>query len=60
MTVRRDGRVVWTNTAVVERGRPKLLWPTPARGGTFSVALTATDLAGNFATATGTILVKRH
>lgn len=59
LTVRQGGRTVWTNSAYVSRGRPKLLWPTPAKGGTFSVTLTATDPAGNFATATGTILVSR-
>ena len=60
MTVRQGSRVVWTNTATVERGRPRLLWLTPARGGTFSVTLTATDLAGNFATTSGTLVVSRH
>jgi hypothetical protein len=60
LTVRQDGRVVWTNSATVERGRPRLLWLTPAKGGTFAVTLTATDPAGNFATATGTIVVARH
>jgi hypothetical protein len=60
MTIRQGSRVVWTNTATVEGGRPRLLWVTPGRGGTFSVSLTATDLAGNFATAAGTIVVTRH
>ena len=60
MTVRLGSRVVWSNRATVEHGRPKLLWVTPAKGGTFSVTLTATDLAGNFATANGTIVVARH
>jgi hypothetical protein len=60
MTIRQGSRVVWTNTATVEGGRPRLLWVTPSRGGTFSVTLTATDLAGNFATAAGTIVVARH
>jgi hypothetical protein len=60
LTVRRAGRVVWTNAATVEHGRPRLLWLTPSSGGSFSVTLTATDLAGNFATAIGTILVRRH
>jgi hypothetical protein len=60
MTVRQGGRVVWTNGATVERGKPKLLWLTPAKGGTFTVTLTATDLAGNFATANGTIVVSHH
>jgi hypothetical protein len=60
MTVRRAGRVVWSNSATVEHGRPRLLWVTPAGGGTFSVTLTATDLAGNFATTNGTIVVSHH
>ena len=59
LRVRQGGRTVWTNSAYVSRGRPKLLWATPARGGTFGVTLTATDAAGNFATATGTIVVSR-
>ncbi len=57
LTVRRGGRVVWTNSATVEAGRPKLLWVTPAAGGSFSVTLAATDPAGNFATTSGTIVV---
>jgi hypothetical protein len=59
LTVRQGGRTVWTNSAYVSRGKPKLLWPTPAKGGTFSVTLTATDPAGNFATAIGAIVVSR-
>ncbi len=57
MTVKQGSRVVWTNSAYVERGKPRLLWPTPRGGGTFSVTLSASDLAGNFATAAGTIVV---
>ncbi len=60
LIVRQGSRVVWSNRATVEHGRPKLLWVTPRKGGTFAVTLTATDLAGNFATATGTIVVARH
>ena len=60
MTIRRGTRVVWHVGATVEGGRPRLLWVTPAGGGTFTVSLTATDLAGNFATASGTIVVTRH
>ncbi len=60
MTVSQGTKVVWSNRALVERGKPKLLWITPAKGGTFSVALTATDLAGNLTTAGGTIVVTRH
>ena len=60
MTIRQGGRVVWTNGATLARGRPRLLWTTPAKGGTYSVTLSATDPAGNFATANGTILVSGH
>jgi D-glucuronyl C5-epimerase-like protein len=60
LTVRKGSRVVWSNSATVRGGKPKLLWVTPAKGGTFSVTLTATDLAGNFATGTGTIVVSPH
>jgi hypothetical protein len=59
LTVSQTGRVVWRNGATVQRGRPRLLWVTPARGGTYSVTLTATDLAGNSATASGRIRVTR-
>ncbi len=60
LTVRKGSRVIWSNGATVGGGKPKLLWMTPASGGTFAVTLTATDLAGNFATTTGTIVVSRH
>jgi D-glucuronyl C5-epimerase C-terminus len=57
ITIRKGSKVVWTNRATVAGGRPKLLWVTPSKGGTFSVTLSASDLAGNFATAQGTIVV---
>ena len=57
MVVRDGSRVVWTNSATVEGGKPRLLWVTPAKGGKFSVSLTATDLAGNTASAEGTVTV---
>lgn len=60
MTVRQGARVVWSNRATLERGRPRLLWPTPASGGTYAVTLVARDPAGNFATTSGTIVVSRH
>jgi D-glucuronyl C5-epimerase C-terminus len=60
LTIRRRGRVVWTNAATVEGGRPKLLWVTPGASGSYSVTLTATDLAGNFSTAHGSITLTRH
>jgi hypothetical protein len=60
LTVRQGSRVVWRNSATVERGKPRLLWITPSKGGSFSVELTATDLAGNSSTASGTVAVSRH
>ncbi len=60
LTIRQGGNVVWRNSAIVEGGKPRLLWVTPSKGGTYSVTLTATDPAGNFATALGTIVVSRR
>ncbi len=60
LTVRQGSRVVWSTGATVEHGDPKLLWLTPAGGGSFSVTLAARDLAGNFSTAGGTIVVSRR
>jgi D-glucuronyl C5-epimerase C-terminus len=60
LTVRGGGgKVVWSSSATVERGKPKLLWPTPAKGDVYAVKLTATDLAGNSATTSGTITVAK-
>jgi hypothetical protein len=55
LTVRRGGRVVWSNSALLERGNPRLLWVTPSTAGTYEVSLRAVDLAGNAATASGTV-----
>jgi hypothetical protein len=60
MTIRQGGRTVASNVATVEGGKPKLLWVTPAGGGTFTVTLAARDLAGNFSTSSGTIVVGHH
>ena len=59
LTVHLGGKVVFSNSATVERGKPKLLWPTPSQGGSYAVTLSATDPAGNFATASGTITVAK-
>jgi hypothetical protein len=59
LTVRGGSKVLWSNSATVERGKPKLLWPTPAKGDVYAVKLTATDLAGNSATTSGTITVAK-
>ncbi len=55
LTIRQGGRVVGTNSALVESGKPRLLWVTPKKPGSYSVSITAVDLAGNTATTSGTI-----
>jgi hypothetical protein len=55
LVVSRNGRAVWSNSATVEGGKPRLLWITPAKGGEYSVSLHAVDLAGNSATVEGKI-----
>jgi hypothetical protein len=59
LVVRRSGRVVWTNSATVARGQPRLLWVTPSKAGAYAIALTATDLAGNVETASGSVTLAR-
>ena len=54
-TIRQGTRVVASNAATVEAGTPKLLWVTPRTPGNYSVSLRAVDLAGNSATASGSI-----
>jgi len=51
-------KTVWTNDVTVEGGKPRLLWVTPSKAGTYSVGLKAVDLAGNEEVTTGTIVVK--
>jgi hypothetical protein len=51
------GKVVWTNSATVEAGKPRLLWVTPKHGGTFTISASATDLAGNGASTSGQVTV---
>jgi hypothetical protein len=60
ITIKRGATTVWNNAATVERGRPKILWVTPSQPGAYTVAITATDLAGNFATANGTITLTKR
>ena len=55
LVVRRSGRVIWTNSATVSRGTPRVLWVTPSKPGTYEITLAASDLAGNFQTAHGTV-----
>jgi len=59
MSVSLGGHTVWSNGATIEGGRPRLLWLVPTKTGTYTVTLSATDLAGNHSSTTGTIVVKR-
>ncbi len=59
ITIRRGSTTVWSNGATVERGKPKLLWTTPSQPGVYTIAITATDLAGNTASASGTITLTK-
>jgi hypothetical protein len=58
MIVKLGEKTVWTNTATVEGGKPRLLWVTPSKAGVYSLELRATDLAGNEEVASGSIAVK--
>lgn len=62
LSVTRGGHLVWSNNALVERGKPRLLWITPTKAGVYQVTLRAVDLAGNSSTTSGTISVSaaRH
>ncbi len=62
LSVSRAGHLVWTNSALIERGKPRLLWITPTKSGVYTVTLHAVDLAGNSSTTSGTIAVSaaRH
>ncbi len=60
ISVKRGGKTVWSNGATVERGKPKILWTTPSQTGAYQVTITATDLAGNFSTANGTITLSKR
>ncbi|HEY3828652.1 MAG TPA: D-glucuronyl C5-epimerase family protein [Solirubrobacteraceae bacterium] len=62
LSVSQGGHLVWSNSALVERGKPRLLWITPRKAGTYSVTLHATDLAGNSSTTSASITISaaRH
>jgi D-glucuronyl C5-epimerase C-terminus len=57
MTIRQGSKVVWSNRATVPGGKPRLLWVTPSSGGVYEASFSATDLAGNSESTSGTIAV---
>jgi hypothetical protein len=58
MTIALGTHTVWTSTITVEGGKPRLLWVVPSKPGSYTLALNATDLAGNRSSASGAITVK--
>jgi hypothetical protein len=58
MSVKLGEKTVWTNSATVEGGKPRLLWVTPSKAGLYTVVLKARDLAGNEEVAAGAIAVR--
>jgi len=59
LTVTRDGRMVLRRTALVRHGPHYFTW-VPARAGSYTLQVSATDLAGNQGSATGPLVVARR
>ncbi len=57
LTVSNATQVVRRVAATLERGKPRLLWVTPTKGGIYTAIVSATDLAGNRASISGTLVV---
>jgi hypothetical protein len=57
MTIRDGGRTLLATSATVSRGLHAYAWTAPARPGAYDVTLLATDLAGNAARTSGTVVV---
>jgi hypothetical protein len=55
ISISQNGHTVWTNSAQVTHGKPKMLWVTPKKAAVYNVSVHAVDLAGNSATTTGSI-----
>jgi hypothetical protein len=61
VTVRRGTTLVATiNPGTLYRGTKSLAWTAPKRSGVYSMTVTATDLAGNAATAAGEVKVQKR
>ena len=58
MSIKLGEKTVWTNSATVEGGKPRLLWVTPSKAGLYTVVIKARDLAGNEEVADGAIAVQ--
>src|SRR4051794_17673864 len=61
VSIARGATVVATiNPGVLGRGTKTLAWTAPKKAGTYSMTVTATDLAGNTASAAGEVVVKKR
>ena len=66
LTAKRTGKLRFKLSKIsrisvkVTRGTKTLLWTAPKKTGAYSMTVTATDLAGNTASATGEVTVKRR
>ena len=57
---RGDTTVAIINPGVLGRGTKSLAWTAPKRSGDYTFTVTATDLAGNAATAAGEVSIKKR
>jgi hypothetical protein len=48
------------NPGVLGRGTKSLRWTAPKRSGAYTLTVSATDLAGNAATGTGEVSIKKR
>jgi hypothetical protein len=60
IVISRGGHAVWSNSALVEGGKPKILWVTPKKSGSYTISAQAVDLAGNTASTTGTVTLSAN
>ncbi|MGA7704444.1 MAG: D-glucuronyl C5-epimerase family protein [Solirubrobacteraceae bacterium] len=58
MSIKLGEKTVWSNSATVEGGKPRLLWVTPSKPGLYTVLIKARDLAGNEEVTDGAIAVQ--
>jgi hypothetical protein len=57
IVLRADGRIVFATSATVGRGSRYYTWARPAAAGSYTLRVTATDLAGNRSSSEGALTV---
>jgi hypothetical protein len=55
ITVRRNGALTWSAHELAGHGTRSVTWAAPRQAGAYTVSLSATDLAGNSAAASGSV-----